>query len=635
MSTHLFSDTEISVPLSPEQEFIITRAEGPCLVLGGPGSGKTLVVIHRYAHLLKSGVPASSIMLLTCTPGAAVSTTRELIRLLGFVPAGLFCGSFYQMAVSLLRELGKSIDLVSSFTVLDQEEACLLLQSLIQAYSTTENFPSARTLREIIRRSVNTQEGLRQTVNLYYPQFSSYLSSLEGIYRDYLRIKRAQNLFDVEDLLLFWHRLTRREDAARYLETRFRYILVDDYQNTSKLENLILYQMSKKSRNLMVTADDAQSVFSFRGASMNNILEFPKFYPGARIFSLMMNYRSTPEIVSLAQGIIRNNRVQFPKKMVTRRKTGVKPAVVCCKNPHEEALFVTQRISQLIRTGVSPEEIGILFRFPGQSSQVKTELQRREIPYYLRGEESAAECSGVKNLLSYLRVLNNPEDRLAWAHLLSEEALNRIFATEAAGPTRGESSLQEIGYRLRQQPWPDSEKDRIEALVHVLQEIQQRKEIPEIIEAILDSRHFFLMNRACGEMFLAEEAVERIKEFSLSFHSLSDFLAAFSLKEELFAAAENSRGAVTLSSIHQACGQQWSVVFLIGLALPFFPQPAAITDINCLEEERRLFYIAVTRAREDLYLTYYLQSHRKKDISCVCLFVREVKGLDVEEWNYE
>ncbi|HOJ40145.1 MAG TPA: ATP-dependent helicase, partial [bacterium] len=616
----------------PQQEQVVTEAEGPCLVLGGPGCGKTQVLIHRIAYLLHRGVPAGSMMLLTPSRQSAEEMRCQVAELTGFFPHHLQAGTFFQIAAALLRRFGKAIGLESDFTILDQEESLALLHAVVGPFIRGENFPSTGSVAEIISYSINTQEGLRQTVNVHYPQWCSFLSLLETVQSEYFRRKRALKVLDGDDLLLFWYRLSRSDEAGNQLSELYRYLLVDDYQNVNKLESLILYQMSRKHWQILVTADDAQAISGFRGGSLNHILDFPRLYPKAKVFSLTTNYRSTPEILSLARAILSRNHVQFPRKIVCQRKTGVKPVLVKCRRPREEATFVAQRVEQLLRSGVHPEEIAILYRYRSQATRLEFELNRRLIAYYVDDERYFPGRETCRDILAYLRVAVNPGDVPAWQRLLS--------ITEGLGKATREKILEEVQNinsreimdRLKQRRFSPRCDCRVKFLLKTLEGLRQKKEIPGMIDLILSAGYREYLNRNYGQAPAREETLDKLKEFSLTCPSLIEFLTELSLPDNPGFLQPQAEGRITLSSIYQGRGKQWPIVFIIGLSQPFFPGPAAAADIAFLEEQRRFFYVAVTRAREDLYLCWYPSFQGKARVSPL---VKEIESAELERWSYE
>ncbi|MCM8821057.1 MAG: ATP-dependent helicase, partial [Candidatus Omnitrophica bacterium] len=400
--------------LNKEQLRIIKEAEGPCLVLAGPGSGKTRVLVYRVCWLLEKGVPPSSILLVTFTNKAAREMITRMERQLGSYPRGLWAGTFHHIANVLLRRYGQVLSISANYTIMDEEDSISLLKKIVGEPNTMEGFLKPADIKKIFSLSVNTVEGLKDVINTRFPDYSSFIPRLETIWSNYQKTKRKLNLMDYDDLLLFWYKLLKNERAGEKISRNFRYILVDEYHDTNKLQSLILYQLARVNRNIMVVGDEAQSIYSFRGATVNNIMEFTRIYPGANVFYLDINYRSTPQILDFASKSIANNYVKYPKTLKSVRETGVKPVVVKCYSPKDEALFVSQRVVQLLNSGISPKDIGILFRSRYQAAELEMALSKLRIPYIVRGGLRFFEQAHIKDIMAYFRVVENIRDEVSW-----------------------------------------------------------------------------------------------------------------------------------------------------------------------------------------------------------------------------
>ncbi|MCD6407678.1 ATP-dependent helicase, partial [bacterium] len=404
MSLKLFPKIDYEKHLNEKQFKIVREAEGPSLVLAGAGSGKTRILVYRVCYFLEKGIPPSSIMLVTFTNKAAKEMIERDEKIVGIYPKGLWAGTFHHIGNVLLRIYGKEINIQPNFTILDEEDSTNLIKEIIEKHPEKEEFPHPSKVKKFLSLSINTMENLRDVINTRFPNYSHLIPHIETIWKEYQKKKKSLNLLDYDDLLLFWYKLMKNETTGTKIAENFRYILVDEYHDTNKLQSLILYQVAKVHRNIMVVGDDAQSIYSFRGATINNIIEFPKIYPDAKIFYLDINYRSTPQILALANEIISHNRVQFPKKLVSVRENGVKPVVVRCYDIKEEAVFVSRRIAQLLNSGIPPSEIGVLFRSRYQAAELEIELNKLKIPYIIRGGLRFFEQAHVKDIIAYFRI---------------------------------------------------------------------------------------------------------------------------------------------------------------------------------------------------------------------------------------
>ncbi|MDD3726380.1 MAG: ATP-dependent helicase, partial [Candidatus Ratteibacteria bacterium] len=406
--------------LNEKQMHIVKESEGPVLVLAGPGSGKTRVLVYRVCWLLEKGVLPSSILLVTFTNKAAREMITRVEKLLGTYPKGLWAGTFHHIANVLIRKYGNVLGIPPNYTIMDEEDSISLLKKIIEEGTAIEEFQKPADIKKIFSMSVNTIESIKDVVNTRFPESSSFIHHLETIWTRYQKTKRNLNLMDYDDLLLFCYKLLKDESTGTAISDNFRYILVDEYHDTNRLQALILYQLARVHKNILVVGDDAQSIYSFRGATVNNIMEFVRIYPDAKMFYLDINYRSTPQILDFANKSVSHNHIRYPKTLKSTRQTGVKPVVIRCYSPKDEAFFVSQRISQLIGSNISPGDIGVLFRSRYQSAELEIQLTRLKIPYIVRGGLRFFEQAHIKDIMAYLRVVENVKDEVAWRRLFTQ-----------------------------------------------------------------------------------------------------------------------------------------------------------------------------------------------------------------------
>jgi DNA helicase-2/ATP-dependent DNA helicase PcrA len=412
---------DYSSQLNPEQLSAVISGDGPSLVIAGAGSGKTRVVTYRVAYLLEKGIHPSRIMLLTFTNRAA----REMLNRVEFLIKGearrVWGGTFHHIGNIILRQYGNAVNLNTNFTILDSEDTKDLIDSCIAELNlrTDKMFPKGKIVLEVISRSTGSERTIDDVVENDFSYLLVFAEEIEKAKQLYIKKKRTMNLVDFDDLLYYWKKIMVEIPAVREkLSDRFLHILVDEYQDTNKIQAEIVDLMASAHRNLMVVGDDAQSIYSFRGACFDNIINFPERYPDTKVFKLTTNYRSTEEILSLANESIAFNKRQFPKILNSIQRKGVLPAMVPLQNLSQEAEFVSQRILDLIDEGVPLNEIAVLYRSHYQSMELQMELTRKRIPYEVRSGLRFFEQAHIKDIISYLRAALNPMDEISWIRIL-------------------------------------------------------------------------------------------------------------------------------------------------------------------------------------------------------------------------
>ncbi|MBI3615974.1 MAG: ATP-dependent helicase [Candidatus Omnitrophica bacterium] len=603
--------------LNSEQLQVVTAPDGPILVLAGPGSGKTRTLTYRVAYLIEQGVDPNQILLVTFTVKAAREMLGRVERLLKYHPEALWGGTFHHIGNLLLRQHAEKVHRTPSFGILDEEDAKDLIQSCVSDFkipSAETRYPQTNVLESILSLSINTCRSLEQVVTERYSQFSEFLPFIERVSKAYQARKQKGNLMDYDDLLFLWLTLLRedKEIRQRYSE-QFRYLLVDEYQDTNRLQFELIRQMGQPNGNILAVGDDAQAIYAFRGAEVKNLLEFPEVFSGTTIYRLETNYRSTPEILRLANASIRFNTHQFPKELKSVRETGPLPAVVPLVSSKQQAAFVAQRALELREEGIPLEEIAVLFRARFQAAELELELAKRNIPYIVRGGVRFFEQAHIKDVLAYLRILANPQDELAWERALRlQEGIGPAYAhriwtalSTAANPV--EEAIQgSAGDSL-----PSRAKPAWKRFCQTLRELTGRSianRPAEMILAILHSGYEARLQTHFEDSRDRREDLEQLVNLAANYRRVDRFIEDITLREPF--KGESIRGweepdeLLVLSTIHQAKGLEWRALFLIGLVEGQLPHPKSIQDPDALEEERRLFYVAITRTKRELYLTY-------------------------------
>ncbi|MBP7051561.1 MAG: UvrD-helicase domain-containing protein [Phycisphaerae bacterium] len=605
-------DIDFGADLNPEQLAVATAPGGPMLVVAGAGSGKTRALTYRLAWLVHHGVEPGRIMLVTFTNRAAREMLSRVELLVKQKTNGLWGGTFHHIANRILRIHGNRLGISSDFTILDREDAKDLLASCVEeaGVDTRERrFPQKNVLAAISSFLQNTLDPLQAVIT---KRFSMFIQELEGIEKAlvlYTEKKRARQLLDFDDLLSFWLRLmTEHADVREMLAGQFQHILVDEYQDTNAIQGAIVDLLASKHHNLTVVGDDSQSIYSFRGASFENIITFRDRYADAREYKLETNYRSVPEILTLANASIAQNSRRLPKNLKAIRSSGLKPAIVPCQDHFTQSRFIAEYVLHLLDEGRTLNDIAVLYRSHWHSLEIQLEFQRRNIPFHIRGGLRFFEQAHMKDVLCYLRIVQNPRDELAWLRLLKMmprvgSAISRRVwqhISSAADPFNEVLGIETASLL------PTSTQPFFKEFVDMLQESHEIDSPAEIID--LANKRFYddYLVSHYDNAAMRREDIRALANFAGQYKSVEAFLADVSLAGE-FSGETCVEGPVEqefviLSTVHQAKGLEWPVVFIPWLADGRFPTDMAMNHDEDLEEERRVFHVAVTRARDEIYL---------------------------------
>ncbi|MGB9699333.1 MAG: ATP-dependent helicase [Thermodesulfobacteriota bacterium] len=612
--------------LNAQQLAVVKAAAGPTLVIAGAGSGKTRVVTYRVAHLVESGIEPQRILLLTFTNKAAREMLRRVEELVpGAADASqrVWGGTFHHMGNRILRRHAPLVGFQPNFSILDREDARKLMDACISDLKIkpkSSRFPKGEVLENILGLTINTKEGLEEIILDRYPFFSPLLGEIQAVMQRYKQRKKELNVMDFDDLLYYWEVLLREhpEVRTRYGQ-QFQHILVDEYQDTNLLQADILDLLARDHRNLMVVGDDSQSIYSFRGANFANILTFPERYPDARVYKLEINYRSTPQILHLANLSIRHNRYQFQKKLKTARNSGPLPYLVSTPDVMEQAFFVAQQIAEAHQKGIPWGEIAVLYRAHYHSMELQMELTRRGIPFEVRSGLRFFEQAHIKDVSAFLKIICNPLDELAWRRVLllypqiGKSTAQKIWHLASSGilTPQADWDAKEIREKIPRRAWETW--SQFNKTLSQLRKMQQTLGPDKMIELIIKEGYEDYLKSRYPDYESRLDDLKQLASFAQNYTSLHDFLSELALLTSLEGEMTSLRnggaeGKVTLSSVHQAKGLEWSWVFIIWLAEGKFPSIRSISENGGAgeEEERRLFYVAVTRARDELYLCYPL-----------------------------
>ncbi len=602
--------------LNDEQLDVVLHGDGPCLVLAGAGSGKTRTITYRVAYLIENGVAPEHILLLTFTNKAAREMLSRVESLLGLQAHGIWGGTFHSVANRILRRYASFVGHTSDFTILDQEDAKDLMKLCAKELGVDpkeRRFPSPAVLHGLVSYARNAAKTMREAVERKHPNFFDLIPVMEQATERYEARKRQANAMDFDDLLLLLRKLLHeRPDICEKLSSQFHYVLVDEYQDTNVVQAEIVRALSSTHGNLLVVGDDAQSIYSFRAAEIRNILAFPKLYANTHVFRLTTNYRSTPEILGLANAVIAQNRDQFQKKLAAVRGSLEKPHLVPARNAQEEAQYIAEQMLLLRDEGVKLNNMAVLFRAAFLSQALEFELMKRDVPYEYRGGMKFFERAHIKDVIAHLRLVANHKDEMAWLRVLglqpgfgfatSEkvtsalrvcETLEQVFDAAISFGSRAEQGWSSCRAILKKMTACDGRtSDMIRAVVASSYRDHLEAEYPDFMDRLDDLEQFALF----------AEGAKDLKGF-LDEVSLTETFGARGSRLE----TQDEERAV-LSTIHQAKGLEWDAVFVMGLTDNAFPNPRALEEDGGIEEERRLFYVASTRARRHLFLTYAVTS---------------------------
>ena len=666
--------------LNEQQCAAVTAPPGPALVIAGAGSGKTRTLIYRVAYLLEQGIPPDRILLLTFTNKAAGEMMRRVKDLLGHELTALWGGTFHSIGNRILRQHAALLGYGRDFTILDRDDAkhhisSCVAESDIDVKAT--RFPKAEVLGDIFSLAVNTHKSIPDILGTEYGYFAELAPQIAAMQQSYRARKLATNAMDFDDLLVLWLKLLQTHaDVCEHYQRRFQFLLVDEYQDTNQLQSDLIDLLAARHQNVMVVGDDAQSIYAWRGANFQNILKFPERYPGAQTYKIETNYRSTPEILTVANAAIAANLQQFAKQLAPARKSGAKPVLVTCNDAAEQAAFVAQRVLELREEGGDMNQMAVLYRSHFHALELQLELTRRNIPFSITSGIRFFEQAHIKDVTAYLKLVTNPRDELSFkriAQLLpgvggkGADKLWRTFNGEHANrprtrpadtlsPSDGESdgvrgapvanrrhiatALQACAKNVPKKAtlaWA-----QLTATVAQLEAPEIRTSAAKMISLVIDAGYEDHLKANFANYRSRLEDLKQLAIFAQQFPTVDEFLTQLALLTNVEAEAEQQPAhrddeKLRLSTIHQAKGLEFDVVFILMLCDGLFPSARSLESTEGEEEERRLFYVAVTRARNELYLSYPLlragYGNTGVTMQQPSRFLEEIPKALVDEWN--
>ncbi len=629
--------------LNEEQYRVVTSANGPHLVLAGAGSGKTRTLVYRVAWLIKRGVDPSKILLLTFTNKAAnemMERVKHILEVPNNKTISLWGGTFHSIAHRLLRIYGSSINIPKDFVILDESDAKSIIKNISKEYFQNlheRRKPSPSLIKEIISFSLNSCSTISNSLKKKFPEWCEHENDFISVFKEYKKSKKESKLLDFDDLLFHLKDLTLHDDTKNILNKKWEHVLVDEYQDTNFIQAEIVYNLSHRHQNIVAVGDDAQSIYSFRGADINNILDFPKTFKNCKIHKLETNYRSTPQIVSLANKIISENNYQFSKNLKSILRPNILPSLVALRSNRDEARYIVDKIEKFIDEGIKANDIAVLFRAANHSQQLEMELNARGIVYEMRGGLKFFERAHIKDIVAFLRIYKNHKDEVSLHRVLEmydgigATTINKIYAELKAIEKLQDVFDLEINLGERAKKSWSSFIRALKAISKV-----ENSGLMKMISVLIEDYSSYLISEY-PDYKQRQEDLDQFALFSNNYTNLEEFLSEISLQENfsLKNRHENKNNCIVLSTVHQAKGLEWSVVFVMNLINDAFPHIFA-TTIESLEEERRLFYVAITRAKKHLILTYPLSIFKYdglKDtevsefISCVPSSLIDVNSL--------
>ncbi len=598
--------------LNPSQYEAATTRDGPVLVLAGAGSGKTRTLIFRVARMIEEGVDPASLLLLTFTRRAAEEMIQRAEALMGGRCDKVTGGTFHSFANTVLRRYASLLGFANAFTILDRtdsEDAINLIRTRLGLDKKVRRFPRKQTIAEIISLAANKTTSVAEVLDSQFPHLFSELDDLSRIEEYYRQYKHERSLLDYDDLLTHLRELLRTHpEVAQRLSHTYRYIMVDEYQDTNRLQAEIVRLLAHVHDNVMAVGDDAQSIYSFRGATVRNIFEFPDLFPDTKIIKLEENYRSTQPILDLSNEIILQAKESYTKNLFTKKDSGFQPALIEADSERYQSRFVAQKILELREEGVPLTEMAVLFRSSFHSFDLEIELSKCDLPFVKRGGFKFIETTHVKDVLAHLRILANPQDAVSWHRVLlllegvgpksSDKILNHVLGGAEQIPRLADyhgrgavrTEVQKLAAALQTVADPDLQpREQIDLIVQYYLPILKRNQRDDYPKRQKDLEHFSIITERYRSLdrLLSDMALEPPNS------SVGDVLAT----------DRDEEGVLTLSTIHSAKGLEWHSVFIIWAVEGRFPSLYNKEDDE-LEEERRLMYVAATRAKENLFISY-------------------------------
>jgi len=588
-----------------------THGDGPLLIIAGAGSGKTTTLVHRVAQLIDAGVAPQRILLLTFTRRSAADMLSRAQRVLpkNRNSGRVWAGTFHGTGARLLRMYGEAIGLNPRFTIHDRGDSEDLMRSLVVELKLNKDdkkFPKKGTLMAIHSFSVNAGRTLNQVLKSNFSGHAARQGPLKKLFTAYERRKQQLAVFDYDDLLVRWCELLEHDEVGSRIRERFDHVLVDEYQDTNPLQSRLLKLLRPDGRGLTVVGDDAQSIYSFRAATVRNILDFPKQFPKARVVKLEQNYRSTEPLLAASNQVIAAAREQYKKKLWSDRREGSRPQLITCHDEDEQSEFIVGRILDHKKAGIPLREQAVLFRASHHSISLETELARHNIPFVKYGGLKFVEAAHVKDLMSFLRLAENPRDVVAGTRVLT---LLPGIGPKKASQLMEMLAVPDADFQLWAATKPPAKAKQLwPGFLIMMQELmEQGGNMPGQIERVLEFYQPLLAEQYDNpDRRLAD--LEQLQQIAAKFDERTEMLSDLTIdpptSESELPGAAKDRDHLVLSTMHSAKGLEWQAVYVLHASEGMIPQERSFDDVDAVKEERRMFYVALTRAANWLYVCH-------------------------------
>jgi len=597
--------------LNPAQYDAVMHKNGPALVIAGAGTGKTRTLIYRLSRLVEDGVPPESIVLLSFTRKSAKEMMRRAALMLDGRCERVSGGTFHSFALHILRRYANLLGYDNSFTMLDSadsEDTVNLLRNQLKLNKTKRRFPKKNTLVKMFNLAVNKQETIENIITSQFPFFIDNVDEVNVLFEQFAVYKRKYNLMDYDDLLLNLKKLLEEQIKVRKeLQAMYRHILADEYQDTNRLQHSIVRLLAGEEQNVLAVGDDAQSIYSFRGAEYKNIMTFPDDFKNCKIYKIEENYRSVQPVLNMTNKIIAAAAYKYEKELYSHKESDEKPKIIQADNERQQSLFLVQQILELREENIPLDDIAVLFRSGFHSFDLEIELNKANIPYLKFGGLKFIETAHIKDMLAFFKILSNPKDVISWNRLL--------LLLKGVGPRTASKIIDfistpgfdiknkfEINYKLKG-------KDGIDGLFEFIKDMKLAKISIGDKAAAIANFYKPLLTGKYDDWQKRTKDIETFVTISEKYKTMDNLLNDMALEPPtesvIDVEAESKEDEyLTLSTIHSAKGLEWRVVFIIWALDGKFPSAKAIDTVDAVEEERRLFYVACTRAKEQLFVTY-------------------------------
>ena len=609
--------------LNEQQYQAVTSVDGPLLIVAGAGTGKTRTLVYRVARLVETGIRPESVLLVTFTRRAAASMLARAATLGDERCQRVSGGTFHSLAYSVLRKHHELAGIARSFTVLDQgdtEDLIELVRKQMGFTGKDRRFPRKRTIGAILSMMVNKVVPIADVLKREYPQYVDDEKDLLSLSAEFERFKRERHLLSYDDLLVRLREALENSQELRHkLSDQYNYVMVDEYQDTNRLQAQIIRLIASTHDNVAVVGDECQSIYSFRGASFHNMIEFPGLFPNAQIIKLEENFRSTQPILDVANALMGEPAEGYAKRLFSKFTEGPAPMLISTTDENEQSRFVAQRIQELHDDGVPFSEIAVLFRASSHSFDLEIELAKHRIPFRKYGGIKFAESAHIKDVLAFLRIVTNPSDTLSWRRALklvenvgdvTVEQILQYLALEQK-EFRTAKTRAALFKKLKQFPGKSSYKDQLVRFAHLLGTVAEQK-TPRAQLAATERFYKPILQSRYDDHVRRQRELDHLLTIARRYKTGDELLADVALDPVELAladAAARGEGYVTLSTVHSAKGLEWNSLFVIWMREGWFPSMQASDVFEDLEEEKRLLYVAATRAKQNLYFTYPLSAH--------------------------